>query len=284
MKIEDKNLIIDTHAHLNFKDFEKDLDDIIEKNLKNNIWVINAGSNYKTSKKSVEIANKYSKGVYSSVGFHPIHATRGFNKNEDDIFENEFDYDQYKKLALSSNKVVAIGETGLDYYYKPKNKSKLSEFKEKQKNVFIDHIKLSQEVKLPLILHCRMAHQDLLEILKENEVRGVIHCYTGNWEDAQKYLELGLYIGFTGVIFKKIDGIDFKDVIKKIPLNRILIETDCPYLIPPQVINNYQRNEPFLVKYIAQEIAQIKGIEVSELIKKTTENAINLFNLKLDKR
>ncbi len=288
MEKENKNLIIDSHAHLNFEAFESDLDEVIKKNLENNVWVINVGSNYETSKKAVEIANNYEKGVYASVGFHPIHVVKEFTKTDDEDksdFEDNFDYEKYKELALSSKKVIAIGETGLDYYYKPKNKGKLKEFKEKQKSAFIKHLDLAKEINLPLIFHCRMAHQDLTDILeqqnreKELKTKGVIHCYTGNWEEVQKYLNMGLYVGFTGVIFKKIDGVDFEKVIQKIPLDRILIETDCPYLTPPKAMNISKRNEPLFVKYVAEEIARIKNASLDEIIKKTTKNAINLFNL-----
>ncbi len=287
MKEENKNLVIDSHAHLNFKSFDLDLEKIINKNLKNNVWVINAGSNYKTSQRAVEIANNYEKGIYSSIGLHPIHVVREFTKTDDEDgkdFENKFDYEKYKKLALSSNKVVAIGETGLDYYYKPKSKLKLNKFKAKQKDVFINHLNLAKELNLPLIFHCRMAHQELIEILKsqnlfftkkQTKLKGVIHCFTGNWQEAQEYLDMGFYLGFTGIIFK----LNLESIIKKIPLDKILIETDCPYLTPPKAMDISKRNEPLFVKYVAEEIARVKNISLDKIIKKTTQNAINLFNL-----
>jgi TatD DNase family protein len=290
MKNKIENLIIDSHAHLNFKAFNHDVKDIIKKNFINNVWVINVGSNYETSLRALEISKKYEKGVYTSIGLHPIHAVKEFTKGDDDedgeIVENFFDYNRYKELISidSMKKIVAIGETGLDYYYKPKNKLKLKEFKERQRDVFLQHAKLSCEFKLPLILHCRMAHNDLVDILKEvnsdkeienNGLNGVVHCYTGDWVEAQRYLEMGLYLGFTGIIFK----LDLKEVIEKTPLDKILIETDCPYLTPPEAKNISERNEPIFVKYVALEIARIKKISIDEIIKKTTENARKLFKI-----
>ncbi len=277
--MKNKKLIIDSHAHLNFKSFDSDLEEIIDKNLKNDVWTINVGSNYETSRKAIEISKKYEKGVYSSIGFHPIHAVKEFTKtdNEDEgSFEKDFDYEKYKKLALTDSKVVAIGETGLDYYYKPKNKEKLNEFKKKQKDVLLKHLDLAKELDLPVIFHCRMAHQELIETLKlQEKLKGVVHCYTGNWQEAQEYLDMGFYLGFTGIIFK----LNLEKIIKKIPIDRILIETDCPYLTPPQAMNVSERNEPLFVKYVAEEIARIKNTSVDEIIEKTTQNAKNLFKI-----
>ncbi len=196
-------------------------------------------------------------------------------------FEKEFDYQKYEKVA-KSKKVVAIGEIGLDYYYKPKTKKRLGLFKEKQKGVLSQQLNLAKELNLPVIFHCRMAHDDLLEVLKskiknqKSKINGVMHGFVGTTEQLEKYLELGLNIGFNGIIFKKIEGVDFEENIRNTPLDKILIETDCPYLIPPQLEG---RNEPFYVKYVAEKIAQIKNISFKEIAKITTENAKNLFKL-----
>ncbi len=266
-------IIIDSHAHLNFKAFESDLKEVIERTLNNNVWAINVGSQYETSEKAVEIAERYEKGIYASVGLHPIHTVKEFSKNRDENNEEIFDYGKYKKLAVSE-KVVAIGETGLDYYYKPKNKGKRALFKEKQKNVFLKHLDLSKKLNLPLILHCRMAHQELIEILTSQNFKskGVVHCFTGTIEDALYYLDMDLYIGFTGIIFK----LDLKDIIKRIPLDKLLIETDCPYLSPP---GREERNEPLYVRDVAYEIARIKKVDYEEVRKATTSNAKKLFGI-----
>jgi len=288
-------MLIDTHAHLNFSAFKDDVDEVIKRTLENEIWVINVGSQYSTSERAVEIAQRYDRGIYAAIGLHPIHLEeRKVDHSEVDsqiIFKTrseEFDYDKYKELALRSlgegGKVVAIGEIGLDYYYKPKTKKKLEEFKEKQKRLFLEQLKLAQELNLPIILHCRMAHEDLLDALNQQlainnqQLNGAIHCFTGDWQQAQKYLEMGFYFGFNGLIFKKVEGApDWQEIIKKLPMEKILIETDCPYLTPPQ--HEGQRNEPLHVKYVAQKIADIKNLSFEEITQITTQNAKTLFRI-----
>ncbi len=280
-------MLIDTHSHLNFNAYRDDADEVIRRSLDNNIWMINVGSQSETSKKAVEIAEKYPEGVYAAVGVHPIHLAEGIFKVKMDKEEtvlrtkNEsFDYEKYKDLA-QSKKVVAIGETGFDYYWRPKTKKKLEVFKQKQKEVFLKQLELAKELGLPVIFHCRMAHRDLIKILSENsEIRpqkAVAHGFVGNSEELQKYLDFGFYIGFNGIIFKKIEGIDFEENIQKTPLERILLETDCPYLAPPDFSEN--RNNPLGVKYIAEKIAQIKNLSIEEIAKITTENAKKLFKI-----
>ncbi len=274
-------MLIDTHAHLNFNAYRSDIDEVVKKALENNVWMVNVGSQYTTSERAVEIAGQYPKGVYAAVGLHPIHLAEGIFKTKIDkeeiefqTREEEFDYEKYKELTLSP-KVVAIGEIGLDYYYRPKTKTKLQQFKEKQKEVFLKQLDLAKELNLPVIFHCRTAHDDLIQTLQQSNnptIRGVIHCFTGNLEQTEKYLEMGFYLGFNGLIFK----MDFDEIIKKIPLNKILIETDCPYLTPPQVEG---RNEPIFVRYVAEKIAKIKNLSYEEIAKKTTENAQKLFKI-----
>lgn len=275
-------MLIDTHSHLNFNVFENDRDDLIKRAVDEKIWIINVGTNYQSSKEAVRIAQKYSKGIYSAVGLHPINIKNKSYKNKkiiekpEDILEESFDFQKYKKL-LESPKVVAIGEIGLDYYYKPKTKRKLEEFKTKQKEIFINQLELSKELNLPVIFHCRLGHEDLVTIIKnfilKFELKGVIHCFCGNWFQAKRYLKLGFYLGFNGIIFK----IDLKEVIKKTPLERILLETDSPYLTPPQA--GKSRNEPIFLKYIAKEIAKIKNLSFEKVIQTTTQNARELFNI-----
>ena len=257
-------MLIDTHAHVNFKAFENDFDEVIKRSLGEDVWMINVGSKYETSKKAVEIAQNYNNGVFAAIGLHPIHAQ-----------DEEFDKERYKKLALSgsewSDKVVAIGEIGLDKF------KDYGSFLKEQKEVFLKQLDLAKELNLPIIIHCRMAHEDLIKELRiknyELRIRGVIHCFTGTWEEAKKYLDLGFYIGINGIIYKR----DLKEVIKKAPLEKILIETDCPYLTPPQAES--ERNEPIFVRYIAKDIARIKGIDFKTVSQTTFQNAIDLFNL-----
>lgn len=289
-------MLIDTHAHLNFNAYKNDADEVIKRSLDNNVWMINVGSQYETSKRAVEVAERYPQGVYAAIGLHPIHLETGLVKMKEDpeeiqfqTREEDFDYEKYKEIA-KSKKVVAIGEVGFDYYWKPKTKTKIEQFKEKQKEVFIQQLKLAQELNLPAIFHCRMAHDDLINILNDRyqiqntNLRGVIHCFTGNEEQAGKYLEMGLYLGFNGLIFK-LNWWD--EIIKKFPLEKILIETDCPYLTPPisenqrldQPKSAVIRNEPIYVKYVAEKIAQLKNLNFEEIAEITTQNAKELFKI-----
>ena len=302
-------MLIDTHAHLNFKAYKDDLDEVIKRTLAENIRVVNVGTKYETSKKAVEIAEKY-EGMYASIGMHPIHIKTDLFKIKTDEeegafqpFGEEFDKARYKDLVLRSrsdegkNKIVAIGEIGLDYYLpsqilrsktwegEPKTNTKLGQFKEKQKEVFIKQLELAQELRLPVILHCRMAHEDIITTLQQynnTTLRGVVHCFTGTIEEAEKYLEMGFYLGFNGIIFK----LNLDEVIKKIPLERILIETDCPYLTPPLSSQIFQgktwedkRNEPIFIKYVVQKIAELKNLNFQEVADITAKNAQNLFGI-----
>jgi len=248
-------MLIDTHAHLNFDVFKKDYQKIIADCLGKKITVINVGVDYKSSVRAIKIAEKYKQGVYAIVGIHPIYTERPQRSLS------------IKELA-KSKKVIAIGEIGLDY------KAEYVSFKERQKQVFLKQLNLAKELNLPVIFHCRFAHNDLIEILNRGTtlVLGVVHCFTGTWDQARKYLEMGLYLGFNGIIFK----LNLNEVIKKTPLDRILIETDCPYLTPPQKSG---RNEPLYVKYVAEKIAEIKNISYKEVADITTKNAKHLFKI-----
>jgi len=206
-------MIIDTHSHLQFDAFKDDFDKVIKKTLAENIWIINVGTKYETSKKAIEFSQNYKKGVYSAIGLHPMYAAAEFVKLKTDpdegeflIKEQNFDKEKYKELALSdSQRVVAIGEIGLDYYYKPKTVTKFQQFKEKQKSVFLEQLDLASELNLPVILHCRMAHDDVISTLEHyNNMIGVVHCFTGTLEQAKKYIEMGYYIGINGIIFKQL--------------------------------------------------------------------------------
>ncbi len=275
-------MLIDTHAHLNFNAYKEDSSGVLQRSLDGStgspqVWMINVGSQYSTSKRAVEMAEKYSEGVYAAIGLHPIHLETGLVQGKIDkeeikfeTIEEVFDYEKYKKLALSgSRRVVAIGEIGLDY------KTEYASSKTKQKTVLRQQMDLAEELNLPIIFHCRMAHDDLIKMLSESSSRsfGVIHCFTGTWKQAEKYLGMGLYLGFNGIIFK----LNLDEIIEKTPLDRILLETDCPYLTPPMADN--KRNEPSYVKYVAEKIAKIKGLSFEELTEITTKNAKKLFKI-----
>lgn len=290
-------MIIDSHAHLNFQDFSSDYQEIIDDCQKNDIWMINVGSNLKTSKRAVEIAGQYEKGVYpaplfnkggigagiksvtnkkwcgvySAVGLHPIHALGS------DFHPEEFVEDEYRNLIKSSKKVVAIGETGLDFFHSDKNIAK-------QKEIFIKHLNLAKEFDLPVILHSRNskdgekdAYEEILEIIKrENAAQGVIHCFSGSVQQALAFLDQGFYVGFTGIITFDKTG-QLAEAVANLPLEAILVETDSPYLSPEP--HRGERNQPQYVRFVAEKIAQIKKIDYNKVEKQTVKNTINLFNL-----
>ncbi|MFH1657400.1 MAG: TatD family hydrolase [bacterium] len=267
-------MLFDTHSHLNFNGFKDDAHKVIERCLSEDIWMINVGSNLITSRRAVELAQAYEKGVYASVGLHPISFDTGLVKikpEADDSPEKEFVYEEYKELARNP-KVAAIGEIGLDYWSKPKSKVKQAEFKQKQKDLFLQQLGLAKELNLPVIIHCRMAFDDLLEICGKTFIEGVIHCFTGTWAQAEKLMELGFHIGFNGIMFK----LDLNEVIRRVPGDRILVETDCPYLTPPM---EEGRNEPRYIKHVAQKIAEVRGESFTEVAEVSTKNARKLFRI-----
>jgi len=279
-------MLIDTHAHINFKDFKEDGDKIIQNSLAEEIWMINVGSDYKTSKRALEYANKYEKGVYAAVGLHPIHITEMNMEIEGESFKTrgeDFNYDIYEKLA-KFEKVVAIGEVGLDYYHF-ENTTNIPEAKEKQKQVFLSQALLARRLDLPLIIHCRQAHDDLVKILSDfrkeyidlipkDRPWGVIHCFSGDEDLAWKYFNMGLIISFTGLItFSR----QWDDLIRRLPADKFMIETDSPFLTPEPFRG--KRNEPLFVKYVAKRIAEIKHLSEERIAEITTKNAKELFRI-----
>lgn len=264
-------MLFDSHAHLNFQDFSQDWRAVIDDCQKNQVWLVNVGAQFETSKKAVEIAGQYEKGVWAAAGLHPIHVL-GSDFHPEDFFEGD-----YRDLIDSSKKVVAIGETGLDFYHSDKTIAK-------QKEVFLKHLNLAKEFDLPVILHSRNsqdgqedAYEEILKILKqENFTRGVIHCFGGTAKQALEFLRLGFFVGFTGVVTFDKTG-QTAEAIKNLPLDAILIETDCPYLAPKP--HRGERNRPQYVEFVAKKIAEIKGEEYNKVVKQTAENAMELFGL-----
>lgn len=273
-------MIIDSHSHLNFKAYDQDRDDVVKRTQDAGITCVNVGTKIETSKKAVEMAES-TEGMFAAIGLHPVHIKNDFLKLRTDESEGgftpageELDETKYEELA-QSKKVVAIGEVGLDYYYKPKTTAKLEAFKALQKEIFVRQVTLAEKLQLPLIIHCRMAHQDLIDIMQDHKsIKAVVHCFTGTIEEMQQYLALGYCIGFNGIIFK----LNFlEEAIKQCPLDRILVETDCPYLTPTQ--EGDKRNEPIFIKHVIQKIAELKGVTTEEVENQTTQNAKNLFNI-----
>jgi len=271
-------MITDTHSHLNFKAYDADREEVLKRIREAEMVCIDVGTKFETSKKAVELA-RANENIFAAIGLHPIHIKTDLMKLRMDEDEGGFaplgeEYDKEKYRELAKNKrVVAIGEIGLDYYYKPKTKSRLQEFKDLQKKVFTQQLDLAQELNLPVIIHCRMAFSDLFEILKNYNLQGTIHCFTGDLEEAQKFIDLGFYLGINGII----DKLDLTEVIKNIPLEKLLVETDCPYLTPRA--EGDKRNEPIFVKHVIQKIADLRGISFDKVASLTAQNAKKLFGL-----
>lgn len=264
--------MIDTHAHLNFEAFKEDCKEVIKRSREGGVEaIINVGAQFKTSEKAIKIAKEHDI-CFASVGIHPIHTQDMEGMEEKEVLN--------KLSRLTQNKkVVAIGETGLDYYHLP-SEALAKEVQEAQKKLFKIHLKLAHKRNLPVILHCRDAYEDMLEILKKSPrvKRGVIHCFCGDLRIAQEFIDLGFYIGFTGMI--TYPGNEYlEEVIAKIPLKKILAETDCPYL-PPQPKRG-KRNESLFVRYVIEKIAKVRGLEFKEVDRATSQNAIKLFKLSI---
>lgn len=282
-------MFIDTHCHLNFKDYKDESFSIAQKTLDEGVFMIVVGSEFKTSQRVLDLVNNFPRGVYGAIGLHPIH-TQDFlvkNDNENGKYEfraqaEDFQEDKYQALVDSSSKIVAIGEIGLDYYHiKAKNEAEEEIIKNRQKEIFIKQLEFAKKNNLPVIIHCREAHDDLYKILanfrSKNDFSadwGVIHCFSGNLEQAQKYFDLGLKISFTGLI-TFISSWD--DLIRRAPLNKIMIETDSPYLSPAPFRG--QRNEPLRVKEVAKKIAELRDQELSEIEKELWQNSLNFFKI-----
>jgi len=270
-------MLFDTHAHVNFSAYKNDADETVRRALETDTWMVNVGTQQDTSKSAVEFASKYPEGVYAAIGLHPSHTFQHMMDEEESHFESRaesFDEVFYEKLL--GKKVVAVGECGLDYYRLPEDGTKEAVIS-KQKEEFIKQLHFAQKHFLPITFHCRDAYEDLIEILKaEYQGGGVIHSYTGNWETAKKFIDLGFYIGLNGILtFDKTGRL--VEVVEKAPFDKILIETDSPYLAPPPFRG--KRNEPLYVQYVAGKIAEIKGLSWDEVGEQTFMNAKQLFKI-----
>jgi len=278
-------MLIDTHAHVNFSAFKDDAEEVIKRALEKSVFFINVGSQYSTSERALKYAQKYPHKLWAAVGTHPIHLQeRSFIYSDSNELEGteiktskeDVDMEKYRELAKNPE-VVAIGEVGLDYHHFEED-DETEKLKNKQKEVFTNFIDLANELEKPMIIHCWDAYDDLYEILKNNPVkkRGVIHSFVGGYKTANKFIELGFFTGLNGVVTYSDS---FDRLIKEIPPEKMLIETDCPYLTP--VLLKGQRNEPVYVAYVAEKIAKIKQINAEKVAEITTRNAKDLFNLQV---
>lgn len=283
-------MLIDTHCHIQFNAYKDDFDAVIKKCQEKGMILNCVGSQIDTSKRAVEYAEKY-ENIYATVGLHPVHLFSSEIDEEEVKFqtrEEKFDYEEYKKLA-SHPKVIAIGECGLELYHLPPGLDK-AEILDKQKAGFLLQYKLCQELDLPMVIHVREAYDEMADYLlelrtKNPELRtltGVVHCYSGNWSQAQKFLDLGLYIGFTGIVTypaRKTNSKpteDLLEVVQNCPIERMLVETDAPYLAPQKYRG--ERCEPWMVEEVVAKIAEIKGLSVDFVREKSVENAFRLFD------
>lgn len=263
--------MIDTHGHVQFDAYNDDASDVINRSLEKDCWIVVPGSQMKTSQRAVEIANQYDSGVFAAVGFHPTHVD-GHNGDVLDARE-------LSRLAQDA-RVVAVGECGLDYYRI--DASRLDEMKRLQKELFEQHMDVATENDLPMIVHCRDAYDDLLEVLrtaiKKGKIpkRGVIHCYLSDMQHAQQFLDLGFLISFTGII-TFTDDEALLEAVRNVPLDKFMIETDAPYLTP--VPHRGKRNEPHYVEHTAAKIAELRGIELNDVLAATTKTARTFFGI-----
>lgn len=256
--------IFDSHCHPQFTQYKNDREDAIRRALDGGVFMVCVGTDPETSKQGIELAQKYN-GMWATVGLHP-----------NDV-NSELRITNYE-LLLKSPKVVAVGEVGLDYYRTPE-----PEKQKKQKEVFEQFIELAKRNNMPMVLHFRdspkgstgRVHKDALEILPKDVV-GVSHSFTGNLEEAKEYVNRGMFLGFNGIItFARQYG----EVVKYVPLENILLETDAPYLTPEPYRG--QRNEPSYVKEVAKKVAELKNVPIEKVIEETSQNVINLFKINI---
>lgn len=264
--------MIDTHAHLDFENFSEDCEEVISRFFLENKGraIVNIGVDFKRNLKSIEIANTH-ENIFSSIGFHPE-----ILDDMEKFFSLEKALEQLEKL-VSEKKVVVIGEIGLDYFHNSKNK-------DKQKELFIAQLDFALWKKMPVVIHCRDAYDDMNEIISDKKytnLKMVMHCYCGNIEQTKIFLQLkNLTFSFTGnIAFSKKDDAEIFEVIRMIPIEKIMSETDCPFLAP--VPMRGKRNEPSFVKFVIEKIANAKKQNRNEIEKILDQNAIDFFSLKI---
>ncbi len=258
--------IFDSHCHPQMAQYDKDREEVIDRALKDGVFMICVGTDLETSRQAIELAQKH-EGVWASVGLHP-------NDNLNEKFEPE----KYREL-LQKEKVVAFGEIGLDYY-----RTEKPEDQKFQKERFVQQLELAKELKKPLILHCRdgksrstgPAYRDMIEILNRGYAvnGGVVHSFMGTIDEAKQFLNLGFYLGFNGIVtFAR----QYDEIVREISLDKILLETDAPFLTPEP--HRGKRNEPVYVIEVAKKIAELKRESYEKVVEQTTKNCRKLFNL-----
>ena len=253
-------MIFDTHAHYDDEQFDADREELLDSMAEQGVGtIVNVSASYPSCEQVTEMVQKYP-FMYAAVGVHPDHVG--------DL--NEETFARMKKL-FANDKVIAVGEIGLDYYWD-------NESHDLQKAWFIRQLELARELDLPVLIHSREAAADTMDIMKEHAegMSGVIHCYSYSKEMAREYVKMGFYIGVGGVVTFK-NARKLKETVAEIPLTSIVLETDCPYLAPEP--NRGKRNNSAYIRYVAEEIARIKGITYEEVVAQTEENARKMYRL-----
>lgn len=254
-------MLIDSHAHLEMRDFNKDRRQVIERAMTGGIThIITIGTDLHSSKKALQLANEYD-FVFSSVGYHPHNAEKMGSSVLNELSD-----------MAAESKTVAWGEIGLDFF---RNLSP----PDKQIRAFEQQLEMAIHFKLPVIIHNREADEELLKILKKREnsqYQGVIHCFSGNYDLARTFIEMGFYISIPGTVTYK-NALKVQDVASRLPLDRMLLETDAPFLTP--VPKRGKRNEPLFVTHTAKKVAHLRNIDFQEVARRTSENAKRLFRL-----
>lgn len=246
--------MIDSHAHI-VKEYYSDIEGLVKKLQEKNIkCVINCSTSIESCKEILELSKKTNNFLLPALGIHP---------------ETKDDFNRTNELEdlVKNNKPVAIGEIGLDYYWTKDNK-------EEQKELFINQLDIAEKYNLPILVHTRDSIQDTFDILKERKLKGIIHCYSGSYEMAKEFIKLGYKLGIGGVLTFKNSKL--YEVIEKISLKDILLETDSPFLSPEPLRG--KQNNPYNIYYVAKRIAEIKNVTIEEVIEQTTKNASDIFD------
>ncbi|KMO87558.1 hydrolase TatD [Megasphaera cerevisiae DSM 20462] len=254
-------MLFDTHCHVNDEAYTEDRDAMLQRAIDAGVqYMMCPGTDVQTSAEAIALSHQYPQ-IYAAVGIHP----------EDAALATTAGLAQLRQWLQTEDKVVAIGEVGLDYHW-PEPSHEI------QQDVFIEQVKMAVELDMPIDIHDREAHGDTMDILRQygKGIRGVFHCYSGSLEMAQELIKMGFYIGFTGtMVFPK--STKLKRIVQELPMDRILIETDCPYLTPPPYRG--RRNEPSYVQYVAGEIARLRDMDLADVQRITLENGRKIFRI-----
>jgi len=270
--MEEKIKIIDAHTHVQFEQYDQDREEVIARSLEKGIGMINVGADLKSSKEAISLAHQY-QNLWATVGLHPHEVQNNTHAQIDESLKE-------LENLIQDDKVVAVGECGLDFYFQNQNQPSQDQIK-RQKDLFVAQIQLAYNFKKPLVIHCRQAFEEVFEIIEANknwllDRAGIFHFFTGQEKEAKKALDLGFSFTFGGLITYNHQ---FDEVIKFIPKENILVETDAPFVSP--VPHRKERNEPSFVVFTVKRLAEIKGFLFEDMSQITLENTVRVFGLSL---